>query len=176
MKKIKRSAKPQPKKPMDLRAKIILSVGVGVLVILVIILIIIESTGGKMIIRNQSDEQLEYIKAFFVDAEGPVSYPIEITDLEPGGVSDNAMERINLLGREANLELRFKFTGYDEELFVDSGYFNDVFKGKVSISFTQESDDLIRLAVKASSGVLRSNLVSCDEVHDVYYKEGFIAE
>ena len=31
---------------------------------------------------------------------------------------------VDLLGREANLEVKFKYEGYDE-IFTDAGYFND---------------------------------------------------
>lgn len=178
MKKIKKSTKPQQNKPMDLRTKILISAVAGVLVILAVILMFIENDQNQMIIRNNSDLKLEYIKAYFVDEEGPVNDSIEINGLEPGKKIENAMERVNLYAKAANLELRFKFAGYDDKLLVDSGIFNDVFDGKITINFTQKNDDLIQLTVKASNGLLPSTLIRCDEVYDIELKdgEGYIEE
>ena len=69
------------------------------------------------------------------------------------------LEKMDLSYREANLEIRFKFEGYDE-LFVDAGYFNDEFKGKITISFTDTEDEKVILKVKASGGILPSPNIS----------------
>ncbi|HKM00139.1 MAG TPA: hypothetical protein VJZ06_09540, partial [Mobilitalea sp.] len=95
---------------------------------------------------------------------------------EPGDDIFQKRDEVDLLGKEANLEIRFKFKDYDEEMFVDSGYFNDRFGGNIKIEFIQKDDDLVKLKVKASNGFIPSTLIQCDEVHDVYYKDGFIAE
>lgn len=173
MKKIKKVKKQQQKKPLSLRTKIILSAIIGILAVAIVILISIENSKGKMVINNNTELQLEYIKAYFVDGEGPINDAITINELEPGKKIENAMERINLYAKGANLEVRFKFAGNDE-LLVDAGIFNDVFDGRITINFTQEKEDDILLAIKASNGLLPSTLIQCDEIYEI--KDGYIDE
>ncbi|HKL80077.1 MAG TPA: hypothetical protein VJ888_06540, partial [Mobilitalea sp.] len=136
---------------------------------------IFESKSGSIKIINDTDMNLEYVKVYFVDSEGPVSDPIEIKDFEAGDDIFQKLDEVDLLGKEANLEIRFKFKDYDKML-VDSGYFNDRFGGNIKIEFTQKDDEIVKLSVKASNGFIPSTLIQCDEVHDVYFKDGYIEE
>lgn len=175
MKKIKAKKKPQ-KAPMKNSTKIILYSTAGIILLAVIILMSIESTAGKITVRNNSDIKLEYVKAYFVGSEGSLTEDeMLFENLEKGETSELLLDKIDLAYREANLEVRFKFEGYDE-LFVDSGYFNDVFKGKISVRFDNTHDDKVLLKIKASTGVIPSPQISCNEEHIVNLAEGYVEE
>ncbi len=151
--------------------------GATVLAVLLIIsvLIYMESTDNKIVIKNKSDLKLEYVKAFYVGPEEAYNEGINITELTPGNTVSLPQETIDLLGAEANLEIRFKFEGYDE-LFVDAGYFNDIFSGKTTINFIPTDEDKIQLTVKAKNGIITSNLINCDEEYTINLTEGFIED
>ncbi len=151
--------------------------GVAVLAVLLIIgiLIYMESTDNKIVIRNKSDLKLEYVKAFYVGPEEAYNEGINVTELTPGKTVSLPQETINLFGAEANLEIRFKFDGY-EELFVDAGYFNDIFSGKTTINFTPSDEGKIKLTVKAKNGVFTSNQINCDEYYTINLAEGYIED
>ncbi|HKM00320.1 MAG TPA: hypothetical protein VJZ06_10455, partial [Mobilitalea sp.] len=125
MKKIKQNTKEKQKVPMKKQTKIILLSAIGVLVLAFVIMIIFESKSGSIKILNNTDMNLEYVEVYFVDSEGPASDPTVFQDFEPGDDIFQKRDEVDLLGKEANLEIRFKFKDYDEEMFVDSGYFND---------------------------------------------------
>ncbi len=178
MKRIKNTNKPKAlKEPMTLKTKATLFGAAGLVVLIVIVLMIVESMSGNISVKNNTDDmKLEYVKAYFIDAEGPIEeQTFQFDNMEAGRKEKQALEAINLLGREANIEIRFKFENYDE-LFVDAGYFNDNFKGNIKIDFEEVEEGLVRMKVKGNNGFLPSTLIDCDEVHDVYYEEGFIAE
>lgn len=175
MRKIKKVKKPQ-RKPMDMRTRIIIGAAAGAVAIIAIILLFIESGGKKLTISNETDLKLERVEAYFVDSEGPVNEPYEITDIEAGDSVETDIEKVDLYGRGANLEIRFQFEGFDE-LLVDAGIFNDIFRGTAKISFRQENDELIMMRVKASNGLLRSQLIQCDEEYEVDISgSGYIPE
>lgn len=165
------------KEPMTLRTKALWIGTAGLVVLIAIVLMIVESMRGSIRVYNATDDlKLEYVKAYFIDAEGPIEeQTFQFDNIESNQKEKQTLEEINLLGLEANLEIRFKFENYDE-LFVDAGYFNDNFKGDIKIGFEQVEDGLVRLKVKANNGFLPSTLIDCNEIHEVYYKDGFIAE
>ena len=69
--------------------------------------------------------------------------------------------------------MRFKFEGQDE--LVDAGYFNDIFDG-VTISFKDIDEESVLLKLKASSGLVPSPQISCNEEHIINLKEGIVEE
>lgn len=174
MKKKKEKNK-QQKAPMNKNTKTLIFALAGLIALAVIILIIVESFSGRIIIKNETDIKLEYVKAYFVDMEGPFTQEILFEDLEKGDTAEFELEKIDFSYREANLEVRFKFEDYDE-MFVDSGYFNEDFNGKILINFTDIDEDKVLLKVKASGGILPSPNIICNEEHVVNLEEGYVEE
>lgn len=177
MKKTKSNNKKQEKAPMKDSTKIFLYSLAGLVLLLVVILMVIESKSSKIMVQNDSDIKLEYVKAYFVDMEGPISDDVMLFEnLESGDKSELPLEKIDLVYRQANLEVRFKFEGHDE-MFVDAGYFNEVFSGRINIDFEETDDDgKLLLKIKAKTGVLPSPHIRCDEEHVVNLAEGYIEE
>lgn len=176
MKRIKTNTKPQPKLPMSKNTKIFLYALGGVILLAMIILIMIESASSSITVKYDTEKKLEYVEAYFVDDEGQLTEnTMMFEDLNRGKKSVITLNAIDLSELEANLEVRFKFEGEDE-LFVDAGYFNDEFDGKISISFDDMDDGKILLKVKASAGVIPSPQIRCDEEHIVNLEEGIVEE
>jgi hypothetical protein len=176
MKKIKSNNKQKQKAPMKSGTKITLYSIAGIILLAIIALVAIEGTPGRITVKNTSDVKLEYVHAYFRDSEDTFSEDIMSFDnLEKGDKSELPLERINLLYTQANLEVRFKFEGYDE-MFVDAGYFNDIFSGKIYISFENTDNDKVLLKIKASAGLLPSPHIICDEEHIINLAEGYIEE
>lgn len=168
MKKIKSNNKKQEKAPMKVSTKIFLYSLAGIILLTVVVLMAIESRPSKIMIDNDTDINLEYVKAYFVDMYGRVTEEdMLFENIEAGDKSVLPLEKIDLYNREANLEVRFKFEDHDE-MFVDAGYFNDAFNGRISIDFMDMvNDDKLLLKIKASIGLLPSPHISCDEEHIV---------
>lgn len=176
MKKIKSENTHHKKIPMDNGKQVILFGGIGVIVLIILAIIIIENQGARIKINNETGMKLEYVKTYFVATEGALQDPILFENIESGDKLSTPIEKMYLYGKEANLEIRFKFADYEDEYLIDSGYFNDIFKGKVNISFTKAEDGIVKLKVKASNGILPSKRIICDEETEVFYKEGRLSE
>ena len=175
MKKVK-TVKKQEKAPMKDSTKIILYSLAGVALLLVVVLMVLESRSSKIMIKNASKVKLEYVKAYFVDMEGRVSEDeMEFENLDSGDSAELPLEKIDLAHRQANLEVRFKFEGYDE-MFEDVGYFNEPFNGRININFEDTDNDNILLKVKATVGILPSPHTKCNEEHVVNLAEGYVEE
>ncbi|CRZ34306.1 hypothetical protein DFR55_10178 [Herbinix hemicellulosilytica] len=168
----KKSNKKQMKAPMNKNTKILIYALAGILILCTIVLIAIENAPNRITVENKTDKKLEYVKAYFVDEEGPFTDPIQFDMIEQDSSNSFGLERQDFSYREANLEIRFKFEGYDE-LFVDAGYFNDIFKGKITISFTDEGENVL-LHVKASNGILPNRNIDCNEEYLVNLEEGYV--
>lgn len=169
MKKIKNPTTSQ-KRPI-----IIISIAVVALLIIVI-LMIVESGDGKLKIVNNTDTNIEYVQAYFVGPEGKIGEEFNFDNLGVGQsqVVENGEHR--LYGQEANLEVRFKYEG-SEEVFVDAGYFNDTFKGNISIDFSHSNEDnIVNLHIKANNGFLKSNQIFCDDEFKIDIVEGMEVE
>lgn len=177
MKKIKSKNKPQVKAPMKDSTKILLYSIAGIALLIIIILVAFENRSSKIVVRNNSGLKLEYVKAYFVDMEGPVSEDEMVFDnLSSGESTELALEKVNLAYREANLEIRFKFEGHDE-LFEDVGYFNEEFDGRLYIDFEDTDEDgKVLLKAKASTGVISSPYIDLNEEHIVNLTEGYVEE
>ncbi len=175
MKRIK-SVKTHHKEPMDNRRRNLLFGSIGAVALIIVIIMLIENQGGRLKINNASDLKLEYMKAYFVDVEGPLHDPLVFENIDSDSKVAIPLGNMKLYGREANLELRFKFENYEKEYLIDAGYFNENFNGKINISFSNTGEDVIKLKIKATNGLLPSKLIQCDEETDIYYKEGILSE
>lgn len=156
--------------------KSLLIIGCSTIVVLLILfgLMAYENRGGKITVENNTELKLEYLRAFFVDAEGPIyDELINLENLEPTYSEAAALKDFDLAGTHSNLEIRFKFENYDE-MFVDAGYFNAVFDGRVKIDFTTLKDGNLNLHVKATDGVLRSATLDCNEDYTIFLQEGYV--
>ena len=174
-----KAKQPKPVKPetfFESKKKMTIA-GIAVIAALLIIgvLIYIESTDNKIVITNKTDLKIEYLKAYYIGPEERYTEGINVTDITPGKTESIPQETINLLGAEANLEILFKFEGYDE-LFVDSGYFNDIFSGKTTINFTPTKEGKIMMTVKAKNGIINSNMIVCDDFYTINLAEGYIED
>ena len=168
--------KKEQKAPMSKNTKISLYVLAGIALLVVVLLIVLEIRDSKITVRNDSDIKLEYVKAYFVDMEGRIfKEEMLFENIDKGDSSELLLDKINLLYREANLEIRFKLEGHDE-LFVDSGYFNDYFDGRISIDFKNADDNKLLLKIKASVGLVPTPNIRCDEEHLINLTEGYVEE
>lgn len=153
---------------------LILSIGI-ILFILIALAIVVESVASNLTIKNNTDLKLEYLRYYFVGEEGPVMDPVEYKNINSQKILKEDAPVINLMGREANLEIRFKFENYDS-MFVDAGYFNDEFKGSIDILFEQKDSNNIDFIVKASNGLLPSKRIQCNDKYNINLKEGYIED
>lgn len=171
-----RKIKKHNKNKNDGKNKILIG-GIAIVALLIIstILIVIESSGGKITIKNNSNLKLEYVKAYYVYEEGIVEDGdvIYVENLEPNNIANDQINEINLTGLQANLEVRFKFEGHDE-LFVDAGYFNSKFTGNININYNQIDDETIAFKVKASNSLLPSEAIDCNEEYIINLLEGYV--
>ena len=176
MKKIRQNKKRQQRAHMKSSTKILLYSITGILLLAIIALVTIESMADGIRVTNKSNEKLEYVKAFFVDMEGRVTEDeLLFENIESGDKFELPIEKIDLLYRQANLEVRFKFENQDE-MFVDAGYFNDIFDGYITISFSNMDDDNILLKIRAKTGIISSPYIMCDEEHNINMVTGTVEE
>ncbi len=184
MKKIKKATKKSTKhgasqglKILNTKGKVITAIVVAsVLLLLSIVLMYMETGYGKLIIKNKSDLNLEYFDAKFVYMEGDITELMEIDKIEAHKTFTEELEPINLLGFEANYEMRFKFENH-EELLVDAGYFNEKFSGNIKVEFKKTDDPkIIKMKIKASNGILTSGLIDCDEEYTIDLNQGKVLE
>lgn len=169
------SKKGQQKASMNKSTKTLLLALAGVAFLVLVIIIIFENLSPRITVKNISGKKLEYVKAYFVDAEDTFSDTYLLENIDINGKGQVELDKVDCSYREANLEVRFKFEGQDE-MFVDAGYFNDVFKGNISVSFDEASDNKILLKVKASGGILPSPNIICDEEFIINLEEGYVEE
>lgn len=153
----------------------IAGVSAAVVLIIIVVLLLVESTDEKIVVNNRTDLKLEYVKAYFVGPEDVYNDGINVTDLGAGEKEVIPQEPINLLNAEANLEVRFKFEG-SEEMFVDAGYYNDNFAGKITIDFSKNKEGKVILKVKAKPGVLNSPNIIADDRFTVNLETGEIED
>lgn len=172
-----KSSKSLTKQFFNSKQRIIGGVVIAAVVILLIaLLMIIESSYGNWIIKNKTDQKLEYVETLFVNAEAKVADGIKVENIAANKNYKTDLEKTNLLFSGSNLEVRFKFEN-SEEMFTDIGYFMDNFNGNVVISFIPTDDpNLITLKVKASNGLFQTNTVDCDEEYTINLSENKIYE
>jgi len=147
----------------------------AVIMIIVAVLIFMESGDNQFVIKNNTDLKLEYINAYFVDAEGPMEEGFKIENIEPNKSVVKESGIYDLLSKEANFEMRFKFENYDE-ILVDAGFFNDTFDGNITAVFEKSDDENIILRVKAKNGLLPTKQIDCNEKYTINLSEGYVEE
>jgi hypothetical protein len=159
------------------KAKIITTCIIGAVVILgAIFLIIQENSYGRLIIKNNTDIDLEFVKTSFVGDEGTVDNGLQTGKIKAGTKLTSVLEPAYLEYTEANLEVAFKLAGYDE-MFTDVGYFNQRFTGNINISFNKTKDpDIITIKIKAANGLFQSSTVNCNEEYEIDLKKGIILD
>lgn len=148
---------------------------IGIIAFISVIFMLIESGQGSIRIKNKSDLKLEYVKTQFVYWDSDSTEQLLFDSIETNDEKVQPIESVNLVGTESNLELRFKFEGYDE-FFIHAGYFNDTFSGNIKVTFDRKNDDIISVKLKGKNGILPSKQISLDESYDVYLEEGYVAE
>lgn len=161
------------------KGKIIGACVIGaVLLIVIFALMAIEGNNrGKMVVKNSTDLKLEYIKTYFVDEDGTVSPEVILNGIEAKDKVVKAIEPVKLFYTDANLEVRFKFEGNPNEFLTDVGRFQDDFDGSIRISLSKTDDpNLVKLEIKAKSGLFTSRLINCDETAMVDLEKGFVLE
>lgn len=171
----KKNTNNQQDVPINKSRNILIYALAGIAFIIMVVFIMIESSSGHIIVKNNTDKTLEYVKLYFINDEDQISETFNINDAKPGEDYKIDFDKIDLSYQEANLEIIFKFEGYDE-MFTDLGYFNEIFSGKVTVDFSGTDESNILLHVKASSGILPSPNVNCDEEHIINLKEGYIED
>lgn len=175
MKKIKAN-KTEQKAPMNPNTKILLYVLAGIVALAVIIMIFIEGSASQIIIRNNTGLRLKSVNTYFQDAEDKLYDELIFEDIEKGNMVKKDLDKMDFSYREATLRVGFEFEDQSEDvlMFVDAGYFNDEFNGKITIDFSETDDGSIRLKVKASGGILPTPNIICDEEYTFSLEEGEI--
>ncbi len=174
--KVKKAKKTPKKTLLDTKAKKITAgaITAAVLIIIVVIMIIEETQKSQLIIHNNTDLNLEYVKMKYVFPEGDLTGEVQTDKIEANKSLTEEVAEVNLYGLEANCEITFKFENQDE-MNIDAGSFSDIFKGKIKINFKKTDDpDIYKMTVKADTGLIPSKLISCDEEFTVDFKEGTV--
>ena len=178
MKRIK--AKPTQKKGfLDTKEKVIAACITGAVILLVVfVLMLLENNKGKLIINNNTDYNLDYVNSYFVMSYEDAT-EISLKDIDGINANKKSITKfgeVDLRYTESNLEIVFQFENH-EELFVDSGIFNDILKGNVNITFDQTKDpDIIKMKVKAKNGILPSKTIICNDEYMINLKDNEIME
>ena len=144
-------------------------------IILMVVLIIIENNNNKVIIKNKTDLKLEYVQIKFIHSEGALTNPIRYKSIQPNMTKVASKNDIKLTNMNANMEVRFKFKGYDE-IFTDAGIFNGILKGNIEVSFNKINKDEVKVRIKAANGILATNDIDCNEKYTAHLKEGYMEE
>lgn len=175
MKKIKGNKK-EKKAPMNPNTKILLYVLVAIVALVTIILILVEGSSSKIVINNKTDLRIESLNAYFQDSEDMLYEEFAFEDIKKGSVVKKDLDKMDFSYSQATLRVAFEFEGQKEDvsMFVDAGYFNDSFNGKITIDFSDTEDGNILLKVKASSGVIPNPNIICDEEYIFNLEEGEI--
>ncbi len=150
----------------DTKEKIIKAlIAAGVIVLIVAVLMLVEIFNGKLIIKNNTDLNLEYVNSSFVTSyeDADAIELKKVDDINANKKYVTEYDEVNLKYTDSNLDIRFKFENHDE-LFVDAGLFNDKLTGNVTITFKQTKDpNIVKLMVKARNGLLPSNTINCND-------------
>lgn len=154
-----------------------ITMGISAAVLIIIFaLMLIESTGkNKIVIKNNTDLKLEYVKLTFVNTEGALMEPLAFKNIASNKTGVYAGKDYYLTNLDANMEVRFKFENYDE-IFTDAGIFNGILKGKIALSFDQKDSDTVNVKIKASNGLFADKNIDCNETYTAHLKEGLLEQ
>ncbi len=180
MKRIKKAKKTESVKEFkshffDTKEKVIGICAAAVIILgLVIALMVVESGYGKLVVKNDTDIDLEFMELSFVNEEAVISEGIETGAVKANSTFTDEMEEVNLVYVNAQLEVRFNFAGH-EELLTDVGTFSDNFDGNIKVTFTETDDsNVVAMKIKASNGIFSTRTVDCDEEFRINLAEGKI--
>lgn len=159
------------------KTKLITASVIGAAILLVIIILMIqEGRYGKFVIKNNTDLDIEYINACFVNDEYILTDNIQTQKISAKSKVTYELTPVDLEGTQSNLELAFKLAGHDE-MFTDVGFFNQRFTGNIKVSFNKTSDpNIITIKIKAANGLFQSRNVYCDEEYEIDLAEGIILD
>lgn len=159
----------------DTKEKIIGVCAAGIVLLgIIIVLLFVESSYDKLVIKNNTDIDLENLSMSFVNEEDTLTTPIVTGEVKANSTFTKQLDDFKLIFSNANLELRFNFDGHDN-LLTDVGTFIDNFNGKISVTFTKTDDpNVIGMKVKASNGIFQTNTIDCNEEFTINISEGKI--
>lgn len=171
----KKSIKAQKKPFFDSKEKIIgFSVAGAVVLILIIVLMLLETGDSKLVVKNNTDLKLDYVKTIYVNEEEntDLTDPVKTGSIDANKTYSKALKPVDLLNRKATCNISFKFEKHDE-MYIDSGYFNENFKGTMKIAFTKTDDpNKLKMTVKAGNGLLPAKMTKCNDVFTVELNTG----
>lgn len=138
---------------------LIVGICAAVILLFTVLIAVENSSEGKLIIENNTSKDLSSVSSYFMneDAEYQSDDLVDI-DLAAGENYKGSLPDLHeLAGTASTFIVKFSFDG-DTEKTLDSGYFNSNFKGKIKVSFDEDSEGNITIYVKASSGIFGSTL------------------
>ena len=162
---------------LDTKVKMVGVIVAGAIILVIaFILMFVESGYGKIIIKNNTDLNLDYVTPSFVFTDGDPIELGEIKSINAHQTYSKPLDQVHLLNTEANLEVHFKYADHDE-LLTDAGIFTTNFAGNIKITYSKTNDpNLIKLKIKASNGIFQTDTVDCDETFLINLSEGKIYE
>lgn len=173
----KKRKKNQEKIFFNTRHRVVMTAGISAAIfLLVAILMYVESRDGRLIINNNTDLNLEYVKGKFVTSGGDLSNDTEIKEIKANSTGKKSIDPENLYNTNANYQISFKFEGHDA-LLIDAGNFNDTFEGSIRLSLTKTNDpNLIKAKITAENGLMPSKLIDCNETYTIDLQKGQVIE
>ncbi|MDE7299601.1 MAG: hypothetical protein K2N94_12380 [Lachnospiraceae bacterium] len=145
----------------------------AVLVLIILIMAIEAVNTEKLIIKNDTSEDIEWIQLYFENTEED-SYDIltreagvSVASGEKYSGKFKAQPGINPYG--SFLMIQVKFAGR-ETAETYAGYFTRTFTGKIKIEFSDAKENgIILMKIKAGDGIFQSTkFTDCDEVQELF--------
>ncbi len=159
-------AKKEPKKTFfDTKGKMIGAIiTASVIFIIIVVLMISESIlGGKLIIDNKTDLNLEYVNTKYVIDNDDLTDFITYDGIKANHTFTTSIDPINLSSFHAYCKIAFKFENYNE-MYVEAGLFSTKFTGDMNITFAKSEDaNKLIMTVTADNGFIPSRLIQCDD-------------
>lgn len=155
---------------MDTKKITLIASIVGAILLLSVILMIAEGLSkSKITIKNASSRNITAMQVYFLGYEGEFQTDnIVDISLDSGNTYKASLPDLSeLKNTQSGLILKVTFENEDE-VTIDSGFFNTKFDGKIKVVF--EDDDLdVSMKVKATTGLFgstRQNL--CDDTYEMH--------
>jgi hypothetical protein len=147
----------------------------AILIIIIVIMVIESGVKSQMTVSNNTDMNLEYVKVKYILYDEDLTNSIQTDKIDANKSLTMNIIPANLLGVDgANFRVTFKFEGQNE-IYADAGSFSDKFQGKMKIKFSKTEDpNLLKMTVKADTGLFSSELIDCNEVFTVDLSKGIV--
>lgn len=170
---IKKEDKKPKKVFLDTKAKRITAISGAIIILLVIAVFMYIDSSKKcqLIVNNETDLNLEYVKAKYITTDYDLTNEVTMEKLSAN--KKNAIDAIpfEYLGYDAVYEITFKFEN-KAELFVDAGSFSNNFDGPIKVDFKKtDNPDILNMTIKANGGLLMRKTVYCNDNFTVDLKE-----